>query len=117
MVILSRPQSCCSYRPETGVEIEVALAFILRKVCHGGSAARRLPQPLTSSAESTNDSVPTLKADRLRGLAVAVPGCKPKRYHILCIALGLERGPLSLESINEKLLERKISSSGLENRD
>jgi hypothetical protein len=31
--------------------------------------------------------------------------------------VGLERGPLSLVSTNEELLERKDSGSGLENRD
>jgi hypothetical protein len=31
--------------------------------------------------------------------------------------VGLERGPLSLESTTEELLERKSSGSGLENRD
>jgi hypothetical protein len=31
--------------------------------------------------------------------------------------VGLERGPLSLISTTEKLLERKSSSSGLENRE
>jgi hypothetical protein len=31
------------------------------------------------------------------------------------MAVGLERGPLSLVRINEELLERKSSGSGLEN--
>jgi hypothetical protein len=31
--------------------------------------------------------------------------------------VGLERGPLSLVSATEELLERKSSGSGLENRD
>jgi hypothetical protein len=31
--------------------------------------------------------------------------------------VGLERSPLSLVRINEELLERKSSGSGLENRD
>jgi hypothetical protein len=31
--------------------------------------------------------------------------------------MGLEQGPLSLMKINEKVLERKSSVSGLENRD
>jgi hypothetical protein len=33
---------------------------------------------------------------------------------ILCEAVGLERGPLSLVSTIEELLERKSSDSGLE---
>jgi hypothetical protein len=31
--------------------------------------------------------------------------------------MGLERGPLSLVRINEELLERKSSTSGLEDQD
>jgi hypothetical protein len=60
--------------------------------------------------------------DRLCGLVVTVPGCLPRgpgfdplRYQIFCVAVGLERGPLSLMRINEELLERKSSGSGLEN--
>jgi hypothetical protein len=60
--------------------------------------------------------------DRLCGLVVRVPGCKPRgpefdswRYHIFCIALGLEWGPFSPVMINEELLEIKRRGSGLEN--
>jgi hypothetical protein len=38
-----------------------------------------------------------------------------RRYHIFSAVVGLERGPLSLVRINEVLLERKSSGSGLEN--
>jgi hypothetical protein len=34
------------------------------------------------------------------------PGFDFRSYQIFCIAMGLERGPLSLERINEELLER-----------
>jgi hypothetical protein len=34
-------------------------------------------------------------------------------YHILCVAVGLERGPLSLLKINEELLERKEAAQVL----
>jgi hypothetical protein len=44
------------------------------------------------------------------------PGFDSRRYHIFCVAVGLERGPLSLVRINEELLERKSSGSELENR-
>jgi hypothetical protein len=45
------------------------------------------------------------------------PGFDPRRYHIFWEAVGLERGPLSLVSSLEKLLRRKSSGSGLENRE
>jgi hypothetical protein len=55
--------------------------------------------------------------DRLCGLMVRVPGSKPRgpefnsgRYQIFCVAVGLERGPLSLVRINEELLERKVAA-------
>jgi hypothetical protein len=55
--------------------------------------------------------------DRLCGLVVKVPGCKPRgpgydsrRYNILYVAVGLERGPPSLVRINEELLERKVAA-------
>jgi hypothetical protein len=47
------------------------------------------------------------KWDRLCGLVVRVPGCKPtgpgfdyRRYKIFCVSVGLERGSLSFASIN-----------------
>jgi hypothetical protein len=49
-------------------------------------------------------------------------GCKPsglgfdsRRYQIFCVAVGMERGPLSLVKINEELLERNVAAPGLEN--
>jgi hypothetical protein len=54
------------------------------------------------------------------GLAFRVPGYRPRgpgfdsrRQHILLETVGLQRGPLSLVSINEELLESKSSSSGI----
>jgi hypothetical protein len=40
-----------------------------------------------------------------------------QRYQILWEVVGLERGPLSLASTTEELLERKSSGFGLENRE
>jgi hypothetical protein len=40
-----------------------------------------------------------------------------RRYKIFWEVVGLERGPLSLVSTNEELLEIKSSGSGLENRE
>jgi hypothetical protein len=45
------------------------------------------------------------------------PGFDFRRYQIFGVAVNLERGPLSLVRINEGLLERKISDSGVENWD
>jgi hypothetical protein len=46
-----------------------------------------------------------------------VPDCKPRgirlhsgRYQIFCVAVGLERGPLSVVRINEELSERKVAA-------
>jgi hypothetical protein len=38
------------------------------------------------------------------------PGFDSRRYQILCVAVGLERGPLSLVRINEELLEKKVAA-------
>jgi hypothetical protein len=52
--------------------------------------------------------------DCLCGVMVRVPDCWPRgpgfdsrRYQILCVAVGLERGPLNLVRINEELLDKK----------
>jgi hypothetical protein len=57
--------------------------------------------------------------DRLCGLVVRVPGYRStghgfdsRRYQIFREVVGLERGPLSLVIITEKLFERKSSGSG-----
>jgi hypothetical protein len=60
-----------------------------------------------------------ISCDRLCGLVVRVPGHRSggpgfdtRRYYISWELVGLERGPLSLVSITEELLERKSSGSG-----
>jgi hypothetical protein len=53
-----------------------------------------------------------LTSPRSGGRSVGIVRC----YQILWV-VGLERGPLSLVSTIEELLERKSSSSSLENRD
>jgi hypothetical protein len=62
--------------------------------------------------------------DRLCGLVIRVigyrftgPGSIPGSTRFFCEVVGLERGPHSLVNTTEKLLERKSSSSGLENRE
>jgi hypothetical protein len=60
----------------------------------------------------------------LSGLEVRVPGygsrgpvSDSRHYQIFREVVGLERGPLSLVSTTEKLLQRKSSGSGLETRE
>jgi hypothetical protein len=48
--------------------------------------------------------------DSLCGLVVRGPGFDSRRNQIFCIAVGLERGLLSLVSINEELLEIKVAA-------
>jgi hypothetical protein len=63
------------------------------------------------------------RMDRLCGLGqsswlqIQRPGFDSRRYQIFWEVVGLERGPLSLVSTTEELLERKSSGSGLENRE
>jgi hypothetical protein len=61
--------------------------------------------------------------DRLCGLVVRIPdyisrgsGFDYRGYQIFWEVVGLEWGPLSLVRIIEELLGKKISGSGLENR-
>jgi hypothetical protein len=58
------------------------------------------------------------RRDRLCGLVVTVPGYRSgdpgfdsRRYQIFGEVVGLERGPLSLVSITEELLEWKSNGS------
>jgi hypothetical protein len=50
-------------------------------------------------------------------LQIQRSGFDSQRYQIFWKVLGLERGPLSLVSTTEELLERKSSSSDLESRE
>jgi hypothetical protein len=63
-------------------------------------------------------------SNRLCGLMVTVLGSKLRgprfdswRCKIFCVAVGLERSPLSLVSINEQLLERDVAALVPENWD
>jgi hypothetical protein len=51
------------------------------------------------------------------GFLTQMSGFESRRYQIFREVVGLERGPLSLVSTIEELLERKISGSGLEKRE
>jgi hypothetical protein len=50
-------------------------------------------------------------------LQIQRSGFDYRRYHIFWEVVGLERGPLSLVSTTEELLDRKSSRSGIENRE
>jgi hypothetical protein len=53
--------------------------------------------------------------DSLCSLLGRVPGFDSLGYQIFCVAVDLKRGILSLVRINEEVLERNSSGSGLEN--
>jgi hypothetical protein len=64
------------------------------------------------------------KVDRLCGLVVRVsgytsrgPGLDSRLYQTFWEVVGLKRGPFSLVSTTEELLERKSNASGLEKRE
>jgi hypothetical protein len=60
----------------------------------------------------------SITQNRLCGLVVKVPGYRHRgpgfdswRYQIFLEVVGQERGPLSLVSTNEELLDRKVAAS------
>jgi hypothetical protein len=53
---------------------------------------------------------------RVSGYRSIAPGFDSRRYQNFCEVVGLKWGALSLVSTIEKLLERKSSGSGLDNR-
>jgi hypothetical protein len=60
-------------------------------------------------------TLPTLRSiGQSSWLQIQRSGFDFRRYQILWVVVGLERGPLSLVNIIEELLERKCSGSGLE---
>jgi hypothetical protein len=68
--------------------------------------------------------IPSESLTDLCGLVVRVPGYRSRglgfdsrRYQIFWEIMSLERGPLSLVSISEELLERNSSGSDLETRE
>jgi hypothetical protein len=62
----------------------------------------------------TPDRPPLCSSGQSSWLQIQMSGIGSRRYHIV---VGLERGPLSLVSTAEELLERKSSGSGLESRE
>jgi hypothetical protein len=54
---------------------------------------------------------------RVPGYKFGDPGFDSRRYQIFWEVVDLERGPLSLVSIAEELLEWKVAAPGQENRD
>jgi hypothetical protein len=64
-----------------------------------------------------NERPPLWSSGQSSWLQIQRSGFDSRCYHIFCEVVGLERGPLSLASTTEELLERKNNGSGLENRD
>jgi hypothetical protein len=69
----------------------------------------------TENGERFKDVVGTERTASV--VMITVSGCKhtgpaldSRRYQIFLVAVGLERGPLSLVRINEKLLEREVAA-------
>jgi hypothetical protein len=60
---------------------------------------------------------PLWSSDQSSWLQIQGSEFDSRRYQIFSEAVGLERGPLSLLSTTEELLERKCSCSGLEIRE
>jgi hypothetical protein len=60
---------------------------------------------------------PLLSSGQSSWLQIQRPGFNSRRYQIFWEVVGLERGPLSLVSTIEVVLERKCSGSGLESRE
>jgi hypothetical protein len=63
------------------------------------------------------NSDPVWPSGQSSWLQIQRSGIYSRRYQIFWEVVGLERGPLSLVSTIEELLERKISGSGLEIRE
>jgi hypothetical protein len=60
---------------------------------------------------------PLLSSGHSSWLQIRRAGFDSRRYQIFRQVMGLERGPLSLMSTIEELLERKSSGCGPENRE
>jgi hypothetical protein len=55
-------------------------------------------------------AVPPFSSDQSFWLLIRGPGFDSRHYQIFCVAVGLERGSLSIVRINEELLERKVAA-------
>jgi hypothetical protein len=83
---------------------KTSLSFWLWCSVHSVLCGVSKRQPLWSSGQSLWLQIQTFGSDS-------------RRYHIFWEVMGLERGPLSLVSTIEELVERTSSGSGLENRE
>jgi hypothetical protein len=64
-----------------------------------------------------NDRPPLWSSGQSSWLQIQRSGFNSRRYQTFRVVVGLERGPLSLVSTSEEILERKSSGSGLESRE
>jgi hypothetical protein len=91
------------YRTHTRTRTRTRTRARARTHTHTHTRARERP-PLWSSGQSS-------------WLQIQRSGLDSRRYQIFWEVVGLERGPLSLVSTIEELLERESSCSGLETRE
>jgi hypothetical protein len=78
---------------------------------------RRFVTEFTRALQPVSILQPLWCSGQSSWLQIQRSGFGSRRYHILREVVGLERGPLSLVSTSEELLERKSNGSSLGNRD
>jgi hypothetical protein len=86
---------------------EMSVNFYQTRWCHIQKAWHRCDILINTGIDST---VYTRRVDRLCGPVVRVPGYRTRRYQIFWEVVDLERGPLSLVSTTEALLDRKVAA-------
>jgi hypothetical protein len=96
-------------------QIRTAVRFPTRLVLSSNLGWDNLPK--VSCCFLSAGELPRLSHERTAGYRSRGPGFDSRRYQVFWEVVGLERGPLSLLSTTEELLERKSSGSSLENRE
>jgi hypothetical protein len=86
----------------------------MSQTCASPIASQVLPLQLRSGSRIDDVRWASGPVVRVPGCRHRGPGFDSRRYQIFCVTVGLERGPLSLVRINQDILERKSSGSGLE---
>jgi hypothetical protein len=98
-------QNCCACHSRANARTHARVRiFFFRLRLMKLSLRSELSIPLWSSGQSTWPQIQRSRFDS-------------RRYHIFFEVVGLERGPLSLVSTIEELLERNIRDTGLQSRE